>query len=175
MTTSQAENIKGARATQKLLLIDGDRDSAGQVRDFLGQHQYTVRVVSTAREAARILEAESDISLIITDFSVERQDAFEILRLIRSQRQYSKIPVLVCSEVGDKETVVRAYELGARDFMVKPVNPQILLTKVQRALQAHIRTVLIVDDNEMITDILARILEIDGYRTIVALFGAQAL
>lgn len=97
-------------------------------------------VKAASGEEALACLLERDFSLVLLDVNMPGMDGFETARWIRSRERSAHVPIIFISAFshGD-EALLRAYELGAVDFLFKPVYPQVLRTKVQFfiELQAH--------------------------------------
>ncbi|MFT3698682.1 MAG: response regulator [Kofleriaceae bacterium] len=89
-----------------------------------------VKAASGAEALGCLLE--QDFSLVLLDVNMPGMDGFETARWIRSRERSAHVPIVFISAFNhDDEAVLRAYELGAVDFLFKPVYPQVLRAKVQ--------------------------------------------
>lgn len=85
------------------------------------------------REALKILEKyEPDI--IITDILMPYTSGLELISIVKSNGN-KKIPIIVLSGLGQENTVMEAFQLGADDFITKPFNPTELAVRVKRLLK----------------------------------------
>ncbi|HUV30811.1 MAG TPA: response regulator [Acidobacteriota bacterium] len=159
----------------KILVVDGDPITKRLLTGLLNQEDFETLQAATVKEALHFLRSETSIQLIISDIVMPDTDGFQLLKFVKGNRQFSQIPFLVCTDVGDSEAVMRAGELGASAYLVKPVSKESLLPKVQKALEETDGSVLIVDDDSTIRDLLARITERDGYLTLTADSGENAM
>lgn len=103
------------------------------------------------------------------------EDGYSLLRYLKKQESKFKIPVLMCSTCGDKFSVIHSASLGAADYIRKPIESELLLTKVKDMLNRGNKTVLIVDDEEMIRNLLKNTLEREKYDVLTADSGVTAL
>jgi DNA-binding response OmpR family regulator len=70
----------------------------------------------------------------------------------------------MCSDNGDRESVMRCLKMGARDFIVKPFDPAKMIEKIGKVLQPKkAPRIMIVDDDEFILEILEKIVRREGY------------
>lgn len=85
------------------------------------------------REALKALETMSP-DLIITDILMPYTSGLELISIVKSN-QNKKIPIIVLSGLGQEDTVMEAFQLGADDFITKPFNPTELAVRVKRLLK----------------------------------------
>ncbi|MFQ6048856.1 MAG: response regulator, partial [Phycisphaerae bacterium] len=83
------------------------------------------------------LNSAEPIGLVIADIMMPDMDGLEFLKQVRQMSMRQPPPVIMCSGRSDRESVLRAIQIGAADFIVKPVDARVLARKVQRALQAE--------------------------------------
>jgi len=110
------------------ILVVGDEVSTVEM---LTRHLSTYRVTKafTGEDAVKIAVEES-FELILLDIVLPGIDGFEALKLLRSDPRTSKVPVLLLTSLADKKSVVRGFECGADDYLVKPVEPMELQARV---------------------------------------------
>lgn len=94
---------------------------------------YKVVGVSDGREALKVYETEAP-DMIITDILMPYTSGLELIGIVKSNAS-SKIPIIVLSALGQEETVMEAFQLGADDFLTKPFNPTELSVRVKRLLK----------------------------------------
>lgn len=80
--------------------------------------------------------SEDEFDLILLDIMMPDIDGFEICEQLKSSPETSHIPIVIITALDDVEDYVRAIELGADDFLVKPVNPHILLARVKSYIKS---------------------------------------
>jgi two-component system cell cycle response regulator len=78
---------------------------------------------------------ENPCALIVTDIRMPGMDGFEFLRRLRALPEYSAVPVVVLTSLGSEEDVVRGFQLGADDYVVKPFSSGELVARVRRLLK----------------------------------------
>jgi two-component system KDP operon response regulator KdpE len=94
---------------------------------------YRIVECDTGREGAR-LAASLKPELILLDLGLPDIDGKEV---IKSVRQWSQIPIIVCSVRNDDREIVEALDLGADDYVIKPFNPDVLLARIHANLRKH--------------------------------------
>ena len=94
---------------------------------------YEVTGTTNGREALKAYE-ETAPDLIITDILMPYTSGLELIGIVKSNPR-NTIPVIVLSGLGEEETVMEAFQLGADDFLTKPFNPTELSVRVKRLLK----------------------------------------
>lgn len=103
---------------KKILVAEDDKFLANAYRVKLSKANYDVRLASDGEEALKIL-SEFMPDLVILDLVMPKIDGFTVLTNMRADEKLKKIPVLVASNLGQKDDMEKAKRLGARDFLVK--------------------------------------------------------
>ena len=117
----------------RILVIDDDIGFRDLLRIHLTQFGFQVEVAEDGVEGGRALLANPP-DLIISDVNMQFLDGFELLSLLRSDDTTSTIPVILLSGRSDGDTMARAVDLGAADFLTKPVTRDQLLESVEACL-----------------------------------------
>lgn len=104
------------------------------IRTRLRNDGFEVSLASDGREALRLLEKEVP-DIIITDILMPYTSGLELIAVVRNHYHY-KLPIIVLSALGQESTVLEAFQLGADDFLTKPLNPAELSLRVKRLLNA---------------------------------------
>lgn len=90
--------------------------------------------VSNGQEAVDLLAGANDIGLVLLDWNMPVMSGIEALRHIRTTNK--KLPIVMVTTESEKEKVVEAIKAGANDYLLKPFNPQDVLDKLQKHLEA---------------------------------------
>ena len=94
---------------------------------------YKVTSTTDGRQALKAIETSTP-DLIITDILMPYTSGLELIGIVKSTPA-NKIPILVLSGLGEEETVMEAFQLGADDFLTKPFNAIELSVRVKRLLK----------------------------------------
>jgi PleD family two-component response regulator len=78
---------------------------------------------------------DSHASLVLLDVRLPDVDGFEVLSTLRRHPSTGAIPILMLTAMGSEQDVVRGFELGADDYVLKPFSPVELLARVRRLLR----------------------------------------
>ena len=123
------------RAPQKtVLLAEDDEPTAFVVRYLLGRAGFEVRHFADG-DAALAAAPDSGASLAILDVRMPKMNGFELLTHLRNIPSFFQTPIVVLTAMGSEEDIVKGFELGADDYIVKPFSPLELLARVRRLLK----------------------------------------
>ena len=114
--------------SDKILIVDDEANIRNSLSAMLSDEGYSCLIASNGMEAQRIVK-EEEIHLIITDLVMPEMDGMQLLEYIRSV--YKDIRVILLTAYGTVESAVKAMKFGAVDFLLKPVDFDLLLMKVQ--------------------------------------------
>ena len=113
----------------RILIVDDDERNLLALSETL-KSLAEVTCVSSGKEALREL-LQNEFAVILLDVYMPEMDGYETAAIIRERQKTSQVPIIFLSAV-NKETshLIRGYEMGAVDYVFKPVDPVILKTKV---------------------------------------------
>jgi DNA-binding NtrC family response regulator len=118
----------------KLLIVDDDLDVLSAHARFLRVEGFEVSVASDAASAwARL--SEDAFQLMITDLKMPGDDGLALTQWVRES--LPELPVFLISGMASTPEVVEAMQLGAVDFLEKPVDPEVLVDKIRTILATH--------------------------------------
>src|SRR4051812_32278655 len=117
----------------RLLLVDDNRVNRLLLARQLGQLGHRVDVAENGHEALRMLRG-SAYDLLVLDIEMPGLDGFEVLVQMKADLALRELPVIVTSALEGVDNVVRCIELGAEDYLQKPVNAVLLKARVGASL-----------------------------------------
>jgi len=159
----------------KILLVEEDAVNLRIMTSILEKGDYKVLAATSVTEALKILKQEKQVDLIITDGMLPGIDGFQFLELLNNDSRFNRIPAIMCTILNDQGSVNRAIRLGARGYITKPVNKDVLLSKVSEIIDNYITSILLVDEEATILAILSSILGRKGYKVLIARDATEAL
>jgi two-component system KDP operon response regulator KdpE len=115
----------------RILVVDDEPQIRRFLRLGLEGHGYAVLEARTAEAALRLAVSENP-SLVVLDLGLPDREGFEVLSALR---EWSQVPVLVLSVRAREGEKVRAFDLGADDYVVKPFGMAELLARIKAALR----------------------------------------
>src|SRR5258708_10159360 len=117
-----------------ILVVEDDRFLANAYRIKLTKSGFEVHVAKDGQEALEILQTVIP-DLILLDVVMPVRDGFSTLEAIKSDEKLKTIPVIVSSNLGQKEDTDRALKLGANDYFVKSdLSLNVLIEKINKLL-----------------------------------------
>ena len=129
----RALRVLAERSQPLVLAVDDDKFQHKLLGQLLAPTKAETVFVTTAADAIASLHKRRP-DLIIMDVGLPNVDGVEATRLLKSAAQFAAIPVIMITGVGGKNVVVDSLKAGASDFVVKPINKDILLGKVRKLL-----------------------------------------
>jgi PAS domain S-box-containing protein len=113
----------------KLLLVDDDRDNLLALQAILDPLQQELMLAASGADALRLC-LEHDFAAILLDVRMPEMDGFETAELIRRRKRSRQTPILFLTGYRSDEQLFRGYDLGAVDFLFKPIVAEVLQSKV---------------------------------------------
>ncbi|TGV01952.1 response regulator transcription factor [Flavivirga rizhaonensis] len=119
--------------TKKKIVLAEDNSTLSLLLKFrLEKEGYELLMAEDGRKALDLIEKETP-DLILTDIMMPFVSGLEVISHIRLKLD-SDTPIIVFSSAGQEEMVIKAFNLGANDFMGKPFSPNELIIRVKRLL-----------------------------------------
>ena len=116
---------------KKILLVDDDMRNVFAISSVLEAKGSTVIVGRNGKEGLKCLTEHSGIHLIIMDIMMPEMDGYEAIKKIREQSHYQKLPIIALTAKAMKKDREKCIEVGADDYMPKPVYPDKLISMLR--------------------------------------------
>lgn len=116
---------------KKILIVEDNRKIREELASFLSKNGYTCEMVEQFDDVIGMILA-SGAHLVLLDINLPEQDGYYICRQVRRQ---SDIPIIVVTSRDSDIDELTAMNLGADDFLTKPYNTQILLSRIASVLR----------------------------------------
>lgn len=113
----------------KLLIVDDSKTDMLLIKNML--FDYDLLCACDGIEAMEIIENNPGIGLIILDLNMPRMDGFEVLQALQKKPRYKKISTVILTNYDEVENEVRGLDLGAVDYIRKPLNMEALRKRVE--------------------------------------------
>lgn len=115
-----------------VLVVEDDSLICKLLQVVLEHHGHDVEIASTYADGAAALERKAP-ALLILDLGLPDGDGLELLKRVRTELNLT-IPVLVLTAFRIEDKAIKAFELGADDFVTKPFSPKELVARIERVL-----------------------------------------
>lgn len=118
------------RHRMKILVVDDNPDNLFSVQTAIEPLGEEILLASSGKEALRLC-LDNDFSVVLLDVRMPEMDGFETAEYIRARKRSQYTPLLFLTAYRSDEQLFRGYELGAVDFLFRPIIPEILQSKVK--------------------------------------------
>ena len=166
------------RSRKLVLLADDSQMIHRHTAPILTDAGYEVMSAMDGIEALELARGRTP-DLVITDIEMPRMDGFAVCAAIKGDQALSHIPVLICSALGEATDLERGFDAGADDYLIKPVIPEELITRVKQlfsgTMPASRERLLVVDDSPALRHYVADCLARQGFEVATAENGKIGL
>ena len=143
---------------ERILIVEDDVKLGEQIRECLDRNGYEATWVRTGEEA--LLLSPSEFGLLILDLMLPGTHGLDVLKRLRVG---SDLPVLILSARNETTDKVRAFGLGADDYVTKPFWPEELLARVRARLRRPLlQRADVIELGELVIDLAARRVSVSG-------------
>ncbi|MEX8498195.1 MAG: PleD family two-component system response regulator [Leptothrix ochracea] len=115
---------------QSILLVDDSKTELYVLSELLTKRGFRVRTAENGNDAMRRISEEKP-DLILMDVVMPGLNGFQLTRAITRDPRYADVPVIMCTSKNQETDKVWGMRQGARDYVVKPINPDELLRKIR--------------------------------------------
>src|SRR5688572_26114116 len=134
--TEEALGATSPAERSNILIVDDRLDKRVVFRTILEELDQNIITASSGEEALRWL-LDNESAVILLDVNMPGMDGLETAELIRSRRKSAHTPIIFITAFADEMHTARGYSLGAVDYILSPVVPNILRSKVKALVQLH--------------------------------------
>jgi len=126
--------------SRKVLVTDDDRMIRLIARMLLEKEGFKVLEAENGAVAMEMARRERP-DLMLVDLQMPEMDGFQVLEMMRGEASLAAIPVLVLTSDTSATVETRVLEMGADDYVMKPFEPEVLISRVRAAFRRHARVV----------------------------------
>jgi DNA-binding response OmpR family regulator len=119
----------------RLLVVDDSPENRDMLSRRLKRSGYDVLTAEGGREAIEAVR-NSEVDLVLLDIMMPGIDGLEVLRILREKHSQSELPVIMVTAKGDSKDMVGALDLGANDYVTKPIDFPVVLARVKSQLRS---------------------------------------
>ena len=119
----------------KLLVVDDSSTMRRIIKNTLQRLGYEeIFEAENGVEAWDILDKNSDMGVLITDWNMPEMNGLELVKKTRADSRFADIPIIMITTEGGKVEVITAIKAGVNNYIVKPFTPQVLKEKLEVVL-----------------------------------------
>jgi adenylate cyclase len=117
-----------------ILVVDDNKMNRLLLARGLEQQGHRVSFAENGRQALEMLRG-GGFDLVLLDVLMPEMDGYQVLSELTGDTELKNVPVIMVSAVGELESVVKCIELGAEDYLPKPINPVLLKARIGSSLE----------------------------------------
>jgi DNA-binding response OmpR family regulator len=118
-----------------ILLVEDDADMVALATRWLERAKYDVRHAGDGPQGLKALQADPLPDIVLLDVMLPKIDGFEVLRRLRADARTKALPVIMVTSFSRDKDAQRGRELGANDYIVKPLMELDFLKRVEHILK----------------------------------------
>lgn len=122
--------------TEKILVVDDEMDTRETMAMFLLRLGYEVQTAQNGQQGLQMLKKQP-CDLLVLDVMMPIMNGFQMLEEVRRDPALKTIPVVMVTALDKTSDIVKAFELGANDYITKPYVNAKLIARVSAALRSH--------------------------------------
>lgn len=162
--TSHNTTEMNAKAT--ILVIDDTADNLSLISGLL-KNSYHTKVANNGEKALKYLESNENPDLILLDIIMPDLSGYDVLALLKANEKTRNIPVVFLTAMSSPEDEKKGLEMGAVDYITKPISPPILLARIKTQLQNKAMADFLRDQNEYLeNEVIKRTREISAVQNV---------
>jgi putative two-component system response regulator len=116
-----------------ILVVDDMPDNLALMNSLL-KDEYKVKIANSGKTAIQIANSETPPDLILLDIMMPEMDGYEVCRQLKSNPKTIDIPIIFLTALSEFENEKRGLELGAVDYVTKPISPYIFMARIKNHL-----------------------------------------
>ena len=134
-TVSDSLKTDSELSVPHILIVDDEPVNLQVLKNFLKLENYTLTLAADGQAALTFLEQGLNPDIILLDVMMPRMTGYEVIQVIRQKSAADRLPIILLSARNQPEDIVLGLEVGANDYLTKPINKDELLARIQTHLQ----------------------------------------
>ena len=161
------EKVEERYGKPTILVVDDSPDNLTLMGDLL-MNDYRIKVANHGEKALKLAGAENPPTLILLDIMMPGMDGYEVCRRLKADGHTQDIPVIFLTALTDMEDEKKGLELGAVDYITKPISPVLFLARIRNQIELakhreHL-TAMVAERTRELEEALNRLKTIDAAR-----------
>ncbi|MFC1537369.1 HD-GYP domain-containing protein [Gemmatimonadota bacterium] len=136
---------------QKILVVDDTPENIDVLMGVL-KSDYKMVAARDGEKALKLVQGDNPPDLILLDIMMPGMDGYEVCARLKSDEKTRQIPIIFVTAKGEVEDETRGLELGAVDYVTKPISPPIVQARVKNHLELKIARVELENQNEILEE-----------------------
>lgn len=142
-----------------ILIVDDDKNNRFSLRALLNELEVEIYEAHNG-ETALIQLMENELDLIILDVQLPDYNGFQLAKMIKTRKSTNEIPIILATAVFKAQVFVeQGFEAGAIDYVLKPINSKILLSKVRYYIKLYEERTALISDKKIYKKLIEKISE----------------
>ena len=143
-----------------VLLVDDDPKNLFALRELLGSLKQNLLSASSGEEALRVA-LKNDLAVILLDVRMPGMDGFETARMLRGRERSRLTPIVFLTAAAEEmDSVFRGYEVGAVDYLIKPIIPEVLKSKVSVFVELARKTAQLAESEQKLRALASHLISV---------------
>jgi len=127
-------NQKAEKGAKRILIVDDEEDIIKLVKMYLEHHHYEIITANDGQEGLKKAKTEKP-DLIVLDLMLPKMNGYKVCGLLKKDTRYAKTPIILFTAKAQEKDVKLGEEVGADAYLIKPSEPEILLSKIEELLK----------------------------------------
>jgi len=123
-------------AAPRILLVEDAEEISSLLEYLLQRAGFTVAIARDGKQAVDYIGREPPADLAILDILLPYFSGFELVEKIRRSDTWKEVPIVMLTAKSGEKDIVRALELGANDYILKPFQPNEVIARLRRFLRS---------------------------------------
>ncbi len=118
-------------------MIQDDEQLAYLLTFMLDRDNFSVEIAKDGQRARQLIDSMTPPVAIITELTLPYANGYELIQHIRAKKEWAKLPIIVLTAKSGERDILRAFDLGANDYVIKPFHPAELIARLRHHLHKH--------------------------------------
>jgi len=159
----------------KILVVDADQENSRGLLQVITAHGHTAMPARSGEDALNILRSDPTIRLVLTEQVLPDTTGLKFVKQMSEEPQLRNIPVIMVMAQVNEITLRAGMQVGVKDFLARPCEPEILMNKIKKNLPQRKAVVLLIEYERMTCDRLKYIIELKEFNVLVAESAKEGL
>jgi len=129
---------KKTPATPRILLVEDAEEISSLLEYLLKRAGFTVAIARDGKQAVEYIAREAPVDLAILDILLPYFSGFDLVEKIRHSDTWKAVPIVMLTAKAQEKDIVRALEMGANDYILKPFQPNEVIARLRRFLRSPV-------------------------------------